>query len=133
MFRKYHYLNNSILVSARCFIAFYNKIPVAFEAIVKLFSRYSKNIYRGHRVVTLPDYQGVGIGVNLINYVAEYLKQNNFRFVWTSSNPALINYCKYDKKWKLTFYGRKSKHMGKFISGSEKRVTTSWEYTGETK
>jgi GNAT superfamily N-acetyltransferase len=107
--------------------------PVAFNAIVKLIGVKSKNIYRGHRLVVLPDFQGIGFGYHLMNFVAQELKKQNQRFVWTSSNPALIHVCKNDPQWRLTSHTRKASPRGSFSKyGSANRITTSWEYVGDS-
>jgi hypothetical protein len=63
LFRQYHYLNQSFHKSARAFVAFLNDgTPVAFQAVIASPHPNQKGIYRGHRAVCLPDYQGVGIG-----------------------------------------------------------------------
>lgn len=86
---------------------------------------------RGHRTVVLPDYQGVGIGSILSNFIAEYYVKQGFRYSSVTSNPAFINHRKNNKNWALKAYGRKGKHgdtltLRKF--GSQNRITTSWEY-----
>jgi GNAT superfamily N-acetyltransferase len=49
------------------------------------------NYFRVSRLVVLPDYQGIGIGKRLLNFVAElYTSQINLPFYLVTSNPQLI-------------------------------------------
>ena len=62
MFARHHYLSGSLsrggpLLPGRRGTA----MPVAFCATVSLIGR--KNRWRISRIVTLPDYQGIGIGM----------------------------------------------------------------------
>src|SRR6266849_6237858 len=60
IFREHHYLSQGLSHAAVCFLASVEEKPVAFSAWVNQFTR--KGGKREHRTVTLPDYQGVGIG-----------------------------------------------------------------------
>lgn len=41
---------------------------------------WAKNVKRCHRLVILPDYQGIGLGVRFISCVADLFAQSGFRF-----------------------------------------------------
>ena len=86
---------------------------------------------RSHRLVVLPDYQGIGIGWRLQEFVGDLLSSEGFRYCATTSNPALIAHRQKSNKWRLTGYGRKVPNVGiKALNAtvSSKRLTTSWEY-----
>ena len=61
LFAPHHYLTSALLASATCFLATWNDAPVAFSAWVPFFGAGLPR-RREHRTVTLPDYQGIGIG-----------------------------------------------------------------------
>ena len=90
MFRQYHYLSGSIAKGSRCYVAVYQDKPVGFIAVmhIQMKSRY----FRVHRLVVLPDYQGIGVGKRLLNFVAErYTSQlPEIPFYLVTSNPQLI-------------------------------------------
>jgi GNAT superfamily N-acetyltransferase len=90
MFREYHYLNSSIGVAGiRCYVAKYQDKPVAFIAVIH--TRMKANYFRVSRLVVLPDYQGIGVGKRLLNFIAElYTSQINLLFYLVTSNPQLI-------------------------------------------
>jgi GNAT superfamily N-acetyltransferase len=88
-FRQYHYLNSKIASACRCYVAVYQDKPVAFIAIMHI--KMLVNYYRVSRLVVLPDYQGIGIGKKLLNFIAElYTSQVNLPFYLVTSNPQLV-------------------------------------------
>jgi GNAT superfamily N-acetyltransferase len=90
MFREHHYLNTKALgAGVRCYVAKYGDKPVAFIAVAHV--HMNSNYYRVSRLVTLPDYQGVGIGKRLLNFTAElYASQTRLPFYLVTSNPQLV-------------------------------------------
>ena len=95
----------------------------------------SKNIKKVHRLVVLPDFQGLGIGSYFTNYIANHYLSQNFRFTITTTNPSLIHSFKKNEKWKCTNFGRYSKHEGSLkrkvenIGGQNvSRLKVSFEY-----
>jgi len=128
LFRKYHYLNKSISNSSKQFVAYYNNEPVAFCGVMHFPHPKVKNIKRCTRLVVLPDYQGIGIGNKLLEYVAKRYVAKEYRFRITTSTPALLKSFSKNIKWKLKSLGRNHKHNGIVNTSSAKRITTSWEY-----
>lgn len=119
------------------FVAFYNDVPVAFCAVLHLPHGYVKNMKRISRIVTLPDYQGVGIGSALIDCLGEHYTSKNLRFSITTTTPSLINSFNKSKNWGLKRQGRSASASKKSLieiskrksgSDSTNRITTSWEY-----
>jgi GNAT superfamily N-acetyltransferase len=90
--------------------------------------------YRVTRLVVLPDYQGIGIGKRLLNFVAElYTSQTKIPFYILTSNPQILrgNLA----NWKVTRFGhssmaRENTRINSEIrsSLSRKRVTVSLRY-----
>jgi ABC-type ATPase with predicted acetyltransferase domain len=111
--------------------AFVNEQLAGFISILHFPHAKVKNIKRVHRLVVMPDFQGIGIGVRLLEYIGKKYINNKYRYRITTSAPSLINYFKNNVNWLCSSYGRKKNHggtlkVGKF--GSENRITTSWEY-----
>lgn len=87
------------------------------------------------RLVVLPDYQGVGVGIVLLNYVAELYQTRKKRVIITTGNPAMKKALGKDPAWEMTRMGRVKPHgdsklIGFKAHGSQRRVTTAWEYQG---
>ena len=132
MFAKHHYLSHSHNNAAHVYVAFVNEQLAGFISILHFPHPKVKNIKRVHRLVVMPDFQGIGIGVRLLEYIGKKYINNNFKYRITTSAPSLINYFKNNINWILTRKGRikttsyNYNHMKK--SSSENRITTSWEY-----
>jgi GNAT superfamily N-acetyltransferase len=90
--------------------------------------------YRVSRLVVLPDYQGIGVGKQLLNFVAElYSSQTKMPFYILTSNPQIIRGGM--KKWKVARFGHASMGQGDTrinneikSSLSRKRITVSLQY-----
>jgi GNAT superfamily N-acetyltransferase len=129
IFRKYHYLNHEINKSSRQFVAFIGDEPVAFDSVLHLVHPTVKNAKRKHRLVVRPDYQGIGIGSKLSDFVSQKMIEEGYRVFSTTSSPALIQYRKKSNRWKLKRSGRKIGGKANIsMNASSKRYTTSWEY-----
>jgi GNAT superfamily N-acetyltransferase len=119
------------------YVAFYDNEPVAICAVLHHPHGIVKNMKRISRIVTRPDYQGVGIGTRLLQAVAQHYVSNGYRMTITTTTPALIHSFQRDDHWRLTRQGRsaaRSKRSkierNKMIIGSDSgnRITTAWEY-----
>ena len=79
----------SLMPQARCYTALYQNKPVAFIAVVQtpMKARY----YRVTRLVVLPDYQGIGVGKRLLNFIAELCtSQTKIPFYLLTGNPQIV-------------------------------------------
>lgn len=131
LFRKYHYLDSDLNNAARQFVAFINNVPVAFCAVLHFPHSRVKNFKRITRLVTLPDYQGLGIGTKLLNFTCEYFIKLSQRVIITTTTPALIHSFKNNKNWHCMRASRVSNTSHKGVlqnTTSVRRFTTSWEY-----
>jgi GNAT superfamily N-acetyltransferase len=134
MFAKHHYLSHSHNNAANVFIATVNNEVAGFLSVLHFPHPKTKNLKKVHRLVILPDYQGAGIGLKLLNAVGTVYKKDKWRFNIVTSAPSLINALKKSNEWACTHYGRNSPHkgdlksnVGNLTSGSENRVTASFE------
>lgn len=124
MFRKYHYLSHSHNNAARVFIATLNDNVCGFCSVLHLPHPIAKNIKKVHRLVVLPDYQGIGLGNILLNEVGKIIKLENNRYTIVTSAPSLINSLKYNSKWKCNHFGRLMAKSG-ILHGSNNKNTNS--------
>jgi GNAT superfamily N-acetyltransferase len=132
MFRQYHYLNGSLGAGVRCYTAVYQGKPVAFIAVACVIMK--AKYYRVSRFVVLPDYQGIGVGKRLLNFIAKlYSSQTKMPFYILTSNPQIIR-GQLDN-WKIARFGHTSKGRGNTrinceirSSLSRNRITVSLQY-----
>lgn len=137
VFRKYHYLSHSFNKAARVFLCTCNGELCGLCAALPFPHPKRKNTWKGHRSVVIPDYQGVGIGRNFTNYIAEMFMREGKSYISTTSNPSMIFARKTDEKWVITRIGRAGAgsangFQNKFKKGStsHNRITVSFEYVG---
>jgi len=135
MFKQYHYLSGNLHKASKCFGTYIGNKLVAFCAIL------SKVGYEGcsrvHRLVTLPDYQGVGIGSSLLNFVGGYYKNVlNRKLYITSSHPSIIKGLVKRKEWRLSNYykngtARYGGMRGVGLNGRPATTLASYVYVGK--
>jgi GNAT superfamily N-acetyltransferase len=133
MFRNYHYLNGSLGAGVRCYCAVYQNKPIAFVAVAAV--RMRAKYHRVSRLVVLPDYQGIGVGKRLLNFIADlYTSQTKMPFYILTSNPQIIRGNM--KGWKIARFGHASSGRGDTRINNEikdslsrNRVTVSLKYT----
>lgn len=133
IFRGHHYLSADISNAAQCFVATWNDKPVAFTSYIHFMHPRVKNAKRGHRTVVLPDFQGVGIGNALSEWLGAHLRARGFRFISTTSHPAMIRHRARSAKWRMTSKLRHVPAQGKTAQlggNSCGRLTASFEYVG---
>ena len=131
LFARHHYLSGSIPCFAQCYLALWNGEPVAFCAVSGMYGY--RNRKRVARTVTLPDYQGLGIGTRLMQRVCEHEISRGYRVSITTSHPAMIAYCKSSPRWRTTCvkkfgYPPARNHQGVRIRASLGRSVVSFEF-----
>lgn len=103
IFKKHHYLSEELNKAAKCFIGLMNDKPVFFIAILPMPSGTISNAFRVSRMVVLPDFQGLGIGIKLLNVFGSMYKKNQKKLYIKTSNPSLFKGMERNKiNWKLS-------------------------------
>jgi len=83
-----------------------------------VFKSVKAKYYRVSRLVVLPDYQGIGVGKRLLNFIAElYSSQTKMPFYILTSNPQIIRGNM--KGWRIARFGHASKGKGDTRINSE--------------
>lgn len=101
LFGKYHYLSGDLNSSARCFAAYHDGRPVAFAAYLHFPHPKVRNIKVSHRVVVLPDWQGLGIAGRMSEWLGQRLHEQGFRFRAATAHPARIAYYARSPRWRM--------------------------------
>jgi GNAT superfamily N-acetyltransferase len=120
-----------VVRSAVCFLATWEGLPVAFSAWLP-FVGGGFPARREHRTVTLPDYQGVGIGNALSDTIASLWKALGYRATSTTTHPAMIGARRTSQHWREA-------RSPSFAAGAEgamkhatTRLTASFVYVGRS-
>jgi ABC-type phosphate transport system ATPase subunit len=133
MFAKHHYLSHSHNNAANVYVALVNDQIAGFISILHFPHPSAKNIKKVHRLVVLPDYQGIGIGLKLLNEIGYLYKKEKHRYTIVTSSPSLINALKVSEQWTCKHLGRLIAKTGKIHgtndknSNSKHRITASFE------
>ncbi|MEM9187015.1 MAG: GNAT family N-acetyltransferase [Planctomycetota bacterium] len=133
LFARHHYLSGSLAPQARCYLATWDDEPVGFCATLPTIAQRGRR--RFTRIVTLPDYQGIGIGMRMVAAVAQLHRDEGFRVNVTSSHPALIHHCRRSSSWravsvKKTGQSKSPNTVFKKYRNSAGRAVVSFEYLG---
>jgi GNAT superfamily N-acetyltransferase len=133
LFARHHYLSGSLSARARCHLALWHGTPVAFCATLPLIGR--RGHWRISRIVTLPDYQGIGIGMRVAEAVAQLHRDEGVRVNVTASHPSLLAHCQRSPRWRLVRVLKSGSASARRFKGNYRssagRAVVSFEYLGE--
>lgn len=132
VFKQHHYLTQDLNPAAWCYVITWNSKPVSFVAILPFPGVGDAKTRRISRIVTLPDYQGLGIGKSLIDYFsALYCKINCQMYIRTVSPAIGISLSIDFKNWQATLSNMKASFAAD-TSGRKllNRPSYSFKYIG---
>ncbi|MEM9656956.1 MAG: ABC transporter ATP-binding protein [Planctomycetota bacterium] len=134
LFARHHYLSGALAQGARCYLAVWHDQPVTFCATTTLIGK--RRHRRVTRVVTLPDYQGLGVGMRVVAAVASLHRREGLRLNITGSHPSVVRHCQRSPLWKTVCVkktgasARSSRRYAGYVS-SAGRAVVSFEYVGD--
>ena len=133
LFAPHHYLSTALARSAVCFLASWKQRPVAFSAWLP-FVGGGPPARREHRTVTLPDYQGVGLGNTLSATDRQPVQRGlGYRALSTTTHPAMIRSRLRSPLWRMhrgpSLAGGRETRMKK-LRHATTRLTAGFEYVG---
>lgn len=130
LFAPHHYLSGELHISSQCYLAAWQERPVAFVAL--LHAAGHRDWLRVSRLVTLPDYQGVGIGSAVLDAVCERAGLGHKRVTITTGHPAMIRRLAHSPLWRRRRIKRsgvgKNTHRAYAASQATARAVASFEY-----
>lgn len=136
LFAHHHYLSHNLSKAAKCFVGFVDGEPAVFTGVIS-FPHPKSPGWREHRTVCLPDFQGVGIGNAMSEFVAGLFRATGKPYTSTTGNPAMIYYRAKSKRWKMirkpSRHARGSSSMKQTLRKTQawNRNTASFRYLGE--
>ena len=134
LFKKHHYLSGSLSPMSVSYLAILDGKPVGFAAVLPLIGMKGRR--RFTRLVVLPDYQGLGIGMKMTEAVAQIYRDNGLRINLTASHPCVVGHCKKSPLWRaINVREAGSRQSDKFVKGYKSscgRAVVSFEYFGRT-
>lgn len=103
-----------------------------FCAVIHFPHPSFRNMKKIHRIVVLPQFQGLGFGDVLGSWVGNYYVSQGFRLRITSTHPSLIHRCMNNPNWKFIYKKEhketydNEKIKSRFSAGF--RTTVTFEY-----
>ncbi|MFI6909673.1 GNAT family N-acetyltransferase [Nonomuraea sp. NPDC050394] len=133
-FSRHHYLTADLHRSAQCFAGYVDGELAAFTSYRHFQHPHTRNLKMAHRTVVLPDYQGLGLGGRMTEWMGQYLYEQGYRLRAVSSHPALIAHRSRSPRWRMqrrdTKLGTSSRHTWMHHTSLDPRRlgVTSFEY-----
>lgn len=126
------------------YLAYWNDVLVGMASVLTMPCGTIKYAYRQHRLVILPDYQGLGFGTKINDFLAQYFVSNGYKYFIRTTHLRLNNHLSKLPEWKGTSTnGRlrsekgidenlEKQEMGLAHTGivGDRRVAASFEYLG---
>lgn len=118
--------------SARAYGLFDGDNSIGFLSALYFPHPTNRKIYRCHRLVVLPEYQGLGIGGMFATEIAKIYKQDGFDFGLTTSAKNFAKTMTRRKDWALIRYGVSNAAMQTNVIRKSRRCvpTYSFYYVG---
>jgi ABC-type lipoprotein export system ATPase subunit len=134
LFAPYHYLTAELNPAARSFCLFVEGQPVAFAGVLHRPHAKAKNIKGLSRLVTLPDWQGLGLAMILAKSLGAAFRAANYRFRTYPAHPSLIRSFAHQKDdWSMEKRGgdfSPARSCSSQVGGFGGRPCAVFEYTG---
>lgn len=132
VFKRHHYLDTNLNHAAQCFCALHDGRPVAFTAVLN-WPHPTATRWREHRTVCLPDFQGVGIGNAMSEFVASLFRATGKPYSSVTANPAMITHRAKSKSWVMRSAPAVQKWTQRLSLSKMQawnRVVASFDYVG---
>ncbi len=131
LFKQHHYLTEDLNKAATNFLILWNEQPIAFVGVLPFPGVGDEKTRRISRIVVLPDFQGLGLGKNILNYISSlYAKEKSTMYIRTMS-PALGIALSKDKNWIATSSNLKIPKADTNGRKLIERPSYSYKYIGE--
>ena len=129
-YKPHYYLDLPMPVAAQYFIG---TVDGELACHMAVSPRFEIKGYRGTRLVTMPEWQGAGVGSRFLNFVAQYHLDGGGRgghkypLYFHTSHPQLCGYLRHSSKWvqvSAVLYGGNKTKSAKSIAASQRRKPT---------
>ncbi|WP_415714368.1 GNAT family N-acetyltransferase [Maridesulfovibrio sp.] len=134
-FEEHHYLKLPHMIAATCYVGFIDGLPVAHIAV----STRSRHEARACRLVVMPEWQGVGVGLKFLNAVCDMWRKGENRYarpmpvLFHTSHPGLASALRRKPEWcqvSANLYGANKIRSRRSIEKSAKRKGARCVKTG---
>jgi len=131
LFKQHHYLTDELNKAAINYLILWNDAPIGFVGVLPFPGVGDEKTRRISRIVVLPDFQGLGLGKKILNYISSlYAAEKSTMYIRTMS-PALGLALANDNNWIAT--SSNLKIPGQDSNGRKmiERPSFSYKFVGE--
>jgi len=134
LFSKFHYMSANLHKAAQCFGLFVEGQLAAFAGILHRPHAKRTNIKGVSRLVTLPDFQGLGLAFVLVENLGAAYRANKLQLNTYPAHPALIRSFQKSKNWrqKKVSGGYQITRATKTVGKMGGRPNATFAYCGPT-
>lgn len=137
-FRGHHYLSGELNRASHCYAGLIGDSPACFASTIRQPLVNRQIMWREHRTVVLPEFQGVGIGNRFSEEIARIYQRQGARYVSVTSHPAMNGHRARSPLWRCYHrpapgraYGRGGTiDITQSRAGASGRLITRWEFVG---
>lgn len=135
LFKEHHYLTENANKNCKFLLFTWNEKPVGIVAMINQPRKGCPNGFAISRVVVLPDFQGLGLGVTLSEKSSAMFKDMGGKIYIKTVHPALGEYFNKSEDWRATGMNGKVRKLNKDTDKKAKnrlvRASYCHEYAGE--
>jgi hypothetical protein len=99
VFSPHHYLSAAHSRSATAFGMFVGDECVAFHSYRHFVHPHMRNTKQGHRLVVLPDWQGLGLSLRFAEWMGQHLYEQGSRYRIVTAHPAVVRSLSRSPRW----------------------------------
>lgn len=104
IFAKHHYITADMNMGASCYCFEWDGKTVGFCSVLANPGKGLENAWRISRLVVLPDFQGLGLGRHIAEFISSIYANEGYRMYIKTVNPRLGEYFKRSPLWEPTGY-----------------------------
>lgn len=101
LFAPYHYMSAEMHTSAQCYALHVDGRPVAFAGVMHRMHAVTSNLFGVSRLVTLPDWQGLGLAMVLVEALGAAHRAVAKRLLTNPAHPSLVRSFARSKAWHM--------------------------------
>ncbi len=129
-FKSHHYLSSDINKASDCYVIYWGEVEVGFMSILPLPHALLSRTFRVHRLVILPEYQGMGLGTKILDTFGSMYEEKGKKLYIKTIHKKLNSFLESSILWmKNTKSGtRVPQKMWKI---EVDKVSPSYQYVGK--
>lgn len=135
LFAKHHYMSPDLSPAAQCFGMWVDGELAVFDSYLHFPHAKIRNMKIGHRLVVLPDYQGLGLSGYISEWMGDYLAERHFRYRIITGHPGFLHLLRKSPRWrdcspkKVAFQVGPKSQMRSAHMNPRRMITRSFEYS----